>query len=370
MHVTLSVDALTPNLGGIGRYCWELASRIGADPRVDNVAYSLGAGWIEHPERLVRGSGTAPTRRQPWRNRFDRWWHHSRFVDRVYHAPNYFLPDWAEGGVATIHDLSVFKFPETHPVERIKAFEANFSTTIKRAGLILTDCEWMREEVIAFTGLPRTRVQAIPLGVSPEFRPRSIAEIAPELAEFNLPIGEYGLCVSTLEPRKRIDKLLHAWKAMPEALRNRHPLILAGGAGWCNDALMAQIERGQQEGWLRYLGYVPEARLPALYAGARVFAYPSQYEGFGFPPLEAMASGVPTLVSGSTCLEEVAGAGAVVADPEDIPALCERLSQMLEPGEWREQLSSGGIQITARYSWSACIELTVGAYRSILQEST
>src|SRR3546814_1196190 len=92
---------------------------------------------------------------------------------------------------------------------------------------------------------------------------------------------------------------------------------------------MEQITSGQQECWLRYLGYMPEVQLPYLYAGARIFAYPSKYEGFGFPPLEAMACGIPTMVAAGTCLEEVAGTGAVVGDPEDIPEFRALLNNML-----------------------------------------
>src|SRR3546814_183116 len=139
----------------------------------------------------------------------------------------------------------------------------------------------MRREVIEYTGVSETRIRAVPLGISPEFRQRSMREVKEKLTEFDLPVGQYGLCVSTLEPRKRISCLLTAWRELPVVLRDHHPLILVGGAGWCNDALMEQITSGQQEGWLRYLGYMPEVQLPYLYAGARIFAYPSKYEEIG-----------------------------------------------------------------------------------------
>lgn len=367
MHVTLSVDALAPNLSGIGRYCWELANGLLGDQRIDTMAFSYGNAWVGQPADLLRHVCPRP-RRRPLRLHFDRWWRHGRHHPRIYHSPNYFLPDWAEGGVATVHDLSVFHYPETHPDSRVEAFERNFENTIARAGLVLTDCEWMRKEVLAFTGIEPTKVIAVPLGVSPAFRPRAHAEIAEALSPYGLPIGDYGLCVSTLEPRKRIDELLHAWRDLPRSIRDKHPLVLAGGDGWRNESLTAHIQAGKSEGWLRHLGYVPESILPALYAGARTFAYPSRYEGFGLPPLEAMACGVPTLVSTGTCLEEVTAAGAARVDASDTDAMRDVLVRLLEPGQWRDDLASAGVQVASRYTWATCVDQTIAAYEILVKK--
>lgn len=365
MHVAISVDSLTPHLSGIGRYCWELVNGLSLDPRVKGVTSFIGNRWVTDLDGLLDGTAAPAPFSKRWKTRLRRWYYHGRFSDGLVHSPNYFLPDWADGGVATVHDLSIFRYPETHPAERIQAFEKNFSSTIKRANLILTDCEWVRREVMEFTGLAGSRVRAVPLGVSDAFRVRQSDEIRQELSSMGLQPGTYGLCVSTLEPRKRIGHLLTAWRELPMYLRLRYPLVLAGGAGWRNEALMHQIEQGIDEGWLHYLGYVPEGRLPTLYAGARVFAYPSVYEGFGFPPLEAMACGVPTLVASGTCLEEVAGQGAVARDPEDISAMKQTLEQMLTSEEWRSELSAAGLHATSRYRWSVCIDQTIDAYQSI-----
>ncbi len=367
MHVTLSVDALAPNLTGIGRYCWELVSGLGDDPRIESMAFSYGKAWMDEPGDLLHDTSSRP-RRRPLRLHWDRWRQHGRHRPRIFHAPNYFLPDWADGGVATVHDLSVFHYPETHPDDRIAAFERNFESTIARAGLILTDCEWMRKEVVAFTGIDPAKVIAVPLGVSPAFRPREEAEIFKALSLYGLPIGDYGLCVSTLEPRKRIDKLLQAWRHLPRNLRDKHPLVLAGGAGWRNESLTAQIRAGESEGWLRYLGYMPEHTLPALYAGARAFAYPSCYEGFGLPPVEAMACGVPTLVSTGTCLEEVTASGALRVDTDDTVAIRDALVRLLEPGQWRDDLTSAGVQVASRYTWAACVNQTIAAYEILVKK--
>lgn len=366
MHVSLSVDALSPSLSGIGRYCWELARGLGHDARVDSMSYFTGARWVGDPASLL-ASSHPKTSAPHWSRSLKRWFNHGRFSDRLVHSPNFFLPEWGAGGVVTVHDLSVFKHPETHPADRIRAFDTGFAASVGRAGLILTDCEWIRQEVLTFTGLPAARVMAVPLGIAPEFHPRDAAEVGPVIARFGLLHGQYGLCVSTLEPRKRIGHLVRCWADLPAQLRSRYPLVIAGGDGWCNDSLMQQIEQGQAEGWLHYLGYVNEAELPLLYAGARIFAYPSQYEGFGLPPLEAMASGVPTLVSAGTCLEETAGPAAVLADPEDDAGFRELLIRLLSDERWRSELSSAGVKLASQYDWKRCIEQTVDAYQFLLQ---
>lgn len=366
LRIAFSVDALTPNLTGIGRYCWELARRLPSDSRVAKLSCFRGAEWFDDPSILLHGDGERrPHRGRALRRRWDQWRLHDRFSNGLVHSPNYFLPDWAERGIATIHDLSVFKFPETHPAARIAAFEASFSSTVARARLILTDCEWIRRELIDFTGLAEDRVRAVPLGVGPEFAPRTQTSLKIPLGAFGLAPGGYGLCVSTLEPRKRIDRLLTAWRLLPRALRSRHPLVIVGSAGWQNDALMTQINQGINEGWLRYPGFVSNDDLPLLYAGARVFAYPSRYEGFGLPPLEAMASGVPTLVADNTCLTEVAGDAAMVIDPEDTPAFASAIAKALEDDAWRDIAIAAGIRQANRYTWAQCAAQTVDAYDDV-----
>jgi glycosyltransferase involved in cell wall biosynthesis len=135
---------------------------------------------------------------------------------------------------------------------------------------------------------------------------------------YGLSHGSYSLCVTTIEPRKRIDSLLAAYARLPEKLRVVYPLILVGGKGWRSEHLHQAIDAAANAGWLHYLGFVPEDDLPALYAGARLFVYPSSYEGFGLPVIEAMASGVPVVTSNRSCLPEIASGAAKLVDPDDV----------------------------------------------------
>ena len=365
MRSTLLVDALAPQPGGIGRYTRELCKGLQGRDDVD-VRFVAHGRLIEDPTALLRST------RLPRLSRLRRW------IDRravrgllgstLVHGPNYFLPDGVDGGVITVHDLSVFRFPETHPAERVRQFEKLFRSSLDRSSQIITDTETVRAEVIAAFGVPDDRVTAIPLGVDARFRPHSAEESRETLASLGLEPGGYGLCVSTLEPRKKIAELLHAWEHLSAGLRDRFPLVLAGGSGWRNEGLRELVDRGTGQGWLKHLGFVDEAEIPALYAGARLFIYPSVYEGFGLPPLEAMASGVPVIVSNLSCLPEVCGPAATYIDPFDLEGFSNAIEEALGDEARREKQVETGLERAASFTWARCVEGTVGVYRAALAE--
>jgi alpha-1,3-rhamnosyl/mannosyltransferase len=186
------------------------------------------------------------------------------------------------------------------------------------------------------------------------------------LKKHGLPLTGYGLTVSSVEPRKRIDKLLAAWSALPVHLRRRFPLVLAGAKGWLSDELHLKIATGREQGWVIPLGFVPETDLPAIYSGATIFVYPSIYEGFGLPPLEAMASGVPSIVAAEASLAEVTRGGAKQVNPEDVGSFAAAIAEALEDSDWRREAASRGIHIAGGYSWSSCIDQTFEVYRKII----
>lgn len=355
-RVTLWVDAIEPKPGGIGRYTWELAK--GLSGRDDVAIQFFGRNrTIEDPSLLLRGD---PLPRRPHKLR--QWWDRRSRKASLVHGPNYFLPSFADQGIITVHDLSVFRFPDAHPVDRVRAFEREFLHSLARATHVITDTQTVRAEVINMFSVPPEMITAISLGVEPAFQAMSIDQLAAPLRLLGLRPYQYGLCVSTLEPRKKIAELLAAWRLLPLPLRTHYPLVLGGGAGWRNDALRVQVERGVDEGWLRHLGFVDERLLPALYAGAALFLYPSTYEGFGLPPLEAMASGTPVMVAGRSCLPEVCGDAARYIDPDDIAAFCAAIAESLDDTAWRQDSARKGLERASGFTWDRCVESTVGVY--------
>lgn len=235
--------------------------------------------------------------------------------------------------------------------------------TLKHAQHIITPSLAVREQLLQHCGIAPERITATPLGVDPAYVPMAAQALEPVLGHWGLRPGGYTLCIATLEPRKNLDGLLDAWAQLPAAQRQRYPLVLAGAPGWGSERLLQRIQDLQRHGEVRHLGYVAESRLPALYAGARLFAFPALYEGFGLPVLEAMACGIPVVTSNSSSLPEVAGGAALLVAPEDTTALAQALQRGLEDEPWREQATAMGLQRAQQATWARCVSQTMAVYR-------
>ena len=361
MRVTLCVDALGPQLTGIGRYTWELCRRLQAHSEISELHYYARRRLIDDPARLLRGQPIYPGH---WPRRLLRRMQAKRVLNSTLaHGPNFFLPPEARTGVITVHDLSVLRFPETHPPARVEQFERLLTDSIIRVAHVITDTEMVRDEVIAEFSLRPDRVTAIPLGVDPTFRPLAGPELQVSLDKWGLSVRGYALCVATLEPRKKISELIQSWRLLPAPMREAYPLVIAGGTGWRNEGLLAEIASAEAEGWVRNLGFVANAPLPQLYAGAALFIYPSVYEGFGLPPLEAMACGTPVLASNRTCLAEVCADAANYFDPDDIEGTASLIECSLSDARWLDGARLRGLARSRQFSWERCVDKTVEVYR-------
>jgi len=237
--------------------------------------------------------------------------------------------------------------------------------TLTRAAYIITDSEEVRREAIGHFGLDATRVTAIHLGVDEVFAPRDEPTCRDVLARYGLGYGRYMLSVGTLEPRKNLVAAIQAFESLPKRLRSANSLVIAGQRGWHSGEIEKLIHKGESAGWLRFLGFVPQEELPVIYAGARLFVYPSRYEGFGLPVVEALASGVPVITSSVSCLPEIAGNAADLVHPDDIDGLRNSMNRLLEDEMHRVELRARGIQRAKRFSWQRCAEETVAIYRRV-----
>lgn len=381
ISVIFATDGITAPLSGIGRYAVELAYGLATHQQIEKIrCFSLGR-WAALPAPELQQTAV-PTRRGRLRtalaaNRvavrmYDHLtpslyrWRLRGEGSSLFHSPNYSLPPFPGASVATVHDLSHVLYPQFHPAARVDYMNLAFPQTLRRAHHLITDAESVRQELIQQMGWSADRVTAVPLGVDPGFRPHHTEELEPLMQRFGLRSNGYSLCVGTIEPRKNIDRLLSAYEALPQELRRSFPLVLAGAPGWRSGQTHARMVRAESDGWLRYLSFVPQHDLPKLYAGARLFVYPSLYEGFGLPVLEAMASGTPVITSNVSSLPEVVGDAALLIDPKDIDQIADALREVLQDDERRKTASVAGLARSASFTWEECVNQTVAIYQKVM----
>jgi alpha-1,3-rhamnosyl/mannosyltransferase len=275
--------------------------------------------------------------------------------NQVRHAPGKALL------TATIHDLTCWKLPELHTPANVRA-DKNFAERIlgKAAGLIAVS-EATRQDAIDELGIAEDRIETIHSGVSEEFFRVPVEDVLAVKEFYSLP-KPYVLFVGAIEPRKNIDRLLDAWLRLAPEMREEFELVIAGPRGWAPDT-----ERRLAAGvpGVRRLGYVEEAALAPLTAGALVFAYPSLYEGFGFPVAQAMAAGVPVLTSNISALPEIAGEAADLIDPLSVNEITASLQRLLTSPSMREELGILGKERAQNYRWPRTAQRSIQFFQRV-----
>ena len=379
MRVALNAIALLSPLTGIGQYTYHLAKGLMAEP---GLALDLfyGTGWgkelrdkpaanISNLKALIKRIVPRPytVSRKILQYRFSSGIRSNQ--SEIYHEPNFLAYKCPRPSVITVHDLSWIRFPETHPVERVRAMDKYFQPGLERASLILTDSEFVKRELIEVFGVKPGLILPVPLGVEPLFRPQSAVETLPVLGRHGLSHGQYVLAVGTLEPRKNLEVALRAFMQLAPPLRKRFPLVLVGMKGWHTSALEQQIAPLVAAGEIRLLGYLPREDLATIIAGASALVYPSIYEGFGLPPLEAMACGVPVITSNVSSLPEVVGDAGIMLAPQDMQGIAEAMEMLLTAPDVREAFARKALARSAGFTWESCVSQTVAAYRRVLNSA-
>ena len=286
----------------------------------------------------------------------------------VYHEPNMIAQPFDGVTVITVNDLS-WRLPDrVHPRSRLAWIERRLPQSLAQARRVVAISAFTAGEIVAQLGVPADRIDIVPLAPSDMFHPLAPDDpaAAAVLARYGLTGGCYILSVSTLEPRKNHARLLQAFCRLPLAVRTALPHAKAGGKGWGGALAGAQARAALADGQLKLLGHVPDPDLVALYGGAAVFAYPSLYEGFGLPILEAMACGVPVLTSATTASAETAGDAALLVDPLDTAAIADGLARLLQDRSHAATLAEAGRRHAACFTWPN----TVGALLRSWQRAT
>jgi glycosyltransferase involved in cell wall biosynthesis len=246
----------------------------------------------------------------------------------------------------TLHDVTSWILPELHPAANRRA-DLNLAEHLRRAHRVIAVSECTRQDAIRLLRIPPEKIVVIYSGVADAFFSVEAANVARVREKYNLKRA-FVLSVGTVEPRKNIAGLVSAFEALPATLRDEFDLVLAGPMGWADKAT------GKRVRTVRYLGYVPERDIAPLTAAAKVFAYPSLYEGFGFPVAQAMAAGVPVITSNVSALPEIAGGAAILVDPSSQSELVGALSRLLLDPEIGSRLSLLGRERAKQFRWEAC----------------
>jgi glycosyltransferase involved in cell wall biosynthesis len=367
---------------GIGHHVTELVRCLRAQ-HPDDAFIAYPAPWttaailaLEVIKNPLRGRSGAQRPGRAWLQNLARRgaaWHFrmacmGRSFD-LYHEPNYIPLPCDRLTVATVHDLSVLRYPRWHPASRVAHFARHFEAGLRRCAHVLTGSEFTRCEIIATFSVPAERVTCTYHGIRPDFRPLDTAGIRPVLERLGL-AGPYLLHVGTLEPRKNLLMLMQAYGDLPSGVRERCPLVLAGGWGWNATPLAEHYHDVARHRGVRLLGYVGDTDLPALYNGARALVFPSHYEGFGLPPLEMLACGGAVLASTAGSVVETAGPRAHLIEPTDLAGWRDAMQRVITNDDWHARLRRGGPELARPYTWERCARDTYRVYSAVLGRAT
>jgi len=375
MRVAINAIAMLSPLTGIGQYAYNLVREM-QDLRLAPWLF-YGASWSQELRAMtLPGMETAKTvfkRLMPKPyvvKRFLLQQTFSRGVKRhgvkLYHEPNFMSYRFDGPAVVTVHDLSWLRYPETHPADRVREMNRVMPRAMDSAAHVLVDSDFVKREVMEHYGLPEGRITTTLLGVSTEFRPLTAEQCAAPLDRYRLQYGRYILAVATLEPRKNLSSLIAAFAQLPDTLRRRYPLVIAGMRGWGESMMSESLRNMIAKGEVKLVGYVAQADLPKLYAGARMFVYPSLYEGFGLPPLEAMACAVPVIASNRASLPEVVGNAGILSEALDDSRIAQHMRALIEDDALHAHLAKAGRLRARQFTWRKCAMETLAVYRRVL----
>jgi len=372
MQICIDVQSAIMQQAGVGRYTTQLVTHLA--PLLDTASGdALRLAYFDFKGKgQPLGLGHAETRSIRWcpGRLAQRLWRHLQWppydtfsgAADVFHFPNFIAPPLRRGRtVVTIHDMSFARHPELADEKNQRYLNHEILRTVDRADAIITDSTFSADEITSMLPVDPETVFPIHLGISADFVAPPEAQITAELGRLGID-RPYILTVGTLEPRKNIARLIDLFESLTpfDGL-----LVLAGNPGWKYEPILDRIRRSPAAARIRRLNYVPDHSLPALYAGAQLFVITSFYEGFGFPPLEAMACGTPVLSSTGGSLAEVLGHGAVLVREDTIDAWHDAASRLLQDSNHRATSIAAGREQAGLYRWSETARQTLDVYRKV-----
>lgn len=284
----------------------------------------------------------------------------------LFHGTNYNVPLWNRcRTVVTVHDLSLLMYPETHEMHLVARARRRLPFMVRTATMIITPTESAKRDLCDCLQVAPEKIVAIPEAPRHQFYPAPKSETAAVKRKFNLK-DDFILFVGTIEPRKNLLTLVQALEKIFAHSAFRPQLVIVGKKGWLSEDLFSYIERSAVKEQILFTGYVSDDELRALYSACGVFVYPSLYEGFGLPPLEAMACGAPVVASRISSLVEVVGGAAVLVPPKEPHSFASEIVKIFENEARRKQLSKQGVDRAAQFSWRRTALSTLDVYRQLI----
>ncbi len=285
----------------------------------------------------------------------------------ITHFFNYIVPPFVHGKtVVTVHDMVYRAFPETVRGRTKHMLDLGLVKSMRRADRIVTDSEFSKREIIKYYPEFADKIRVVPCGVDiQKFHPETDAQKIAQVREKYEIRGDYFLYLGTLEPRKNLERLIDAYAAFARKHEAPAKLVLAGGKGWLYDGIFAKVKALGLEQQVIFTQYIDSADLCALMSGALAFTFPSLYEGFGMPPLEAMACGTPVLVSDAASLPEVTGKSAVIVKADSTESIADGLERLFTDAELRRRLSAEGLARAEMFSWERSAQLLYEVYAEL-----
>lgn len=287
----------------------------------------------------------------------------------ITHFFNYIAPPGVDGKtVITVHDMVYRTYPETVRGRTKKILDMGLASSMKRADMIVTVSEFSKSEIIRYFPQHESKIRVVPCGVDLDrFKPCQQPERIPEVKKKLGIEGEYFLYVGTIEPRKNLERLINAYNIFCQHEKDAPKLVLAGGKGWLYDGIFQRVTDLKLEEKVLFTQYIPDEDMNPLMCGALAFVFPSIYEGFGIPPLEAMACGVPVLASNAASLPEVTGDCAVTCDPYSEEEIAEGLRRLYSDSELRADLSRRGLERAKTLTWDSSAEKLYSVYKELMK---
>lgn len=377
MRIGFDLTAAVTQGGGIGRYTRELVHALTAVDQQNQYRFFSA----KQPPTLPVPNSIPQTPNSQYRQSplYDKWhyrlWYRLRLPIPVqlltgridlFHSPDFVLPPVLPKvpTLLTVHDLSFLHYPETFPAALVNYLNSVVPWSVGRATHILADSEATKLDLVGLWHVPKDKITVLLSGVNGRFQPvHNAAKITAVQQKYSIGNAPYLLSVGTIQPRKNYQMLIRAFRPIAEQFP--HNLIISGGKGWLFDEMMAEIETQRLTERVHFIGFVDDDDLPALYSGADLFLFPSLYEGFGLPLLEAMGCGTPVISSNASSLPEVGAETAVYLSPHDEQAWTATILDLLQNDQKRTALAQKGISHAAQFSWQKTAETLLTIYQNI-----